>query len=130
MTKNIDEILQLSKEDLYEYIKKDDEIDVDVTLEELSDIGLDEDFGDKIGTDLLYKAKFSLPDFTSKKSLRKTWYRVRFVICTVYKTNPKIGEKDLISAVIASIGIAGNWATALVALAFKLGLDKVCAVYK
>ena len=130
MTNNIDEILQLSKEDLYEHIKADDEIDVDITLEELGDIGLDEDLGDRIGIDLLYRAKFSLPDLASKKSLRKTWYKVRFAICTIYKANPKIGEKDLISAVIATLGIAGNWATALVALALKLGLDEVCAVYK
>lgn len=130
MNNNIDEILQLSKEDLYEHIKADDEIDIDIPLEELADIGLDENLGDKVERDLLYRAKISLPDLASKKSLRKNWYKVRFAICTIYKENPKIGEKDLITAVIAALGVVGNWPVALIALALKLGLDKICAIYK
>lgn len=130
MTDHIDEILQLNKEDLYALLEDDNDIDVDVSLEELSSIDLEEDLDVKIGTDLLYNATFSLRTLSGKKSLRNVWRKVRFVICTIYKANPKIGEKDLISAVIATLGIAGNWATALVALALKLGLDKVCAIYK
>lgn len=130
MTNNIDEILKLNKEDLYALLEANNDIDVDVSLEELSNIDVEENFDVKIGIDLLYNATFSLRTLSGKKSLRNIWRKVRFVICTIYKANPKIGEKDLISAVIATLGIAGNWATALVALALKLGLDKVCSVYK
>lgn len=121
MSNYVDEVLQLSKEDLYKLLEEDNEIDVDINLENLSNLNVE--------TDTLLKAKFSLQSLSGKKSLRKIWLKVRLVTCTIYKENPKIGEKDLIDAVIVTLGISGNWAIALVALALKLGLDKVCAVY-
>lgn len=36
MTNNIDEILQLSKEDLYAILEADDDVNVDISLDELS----------------------------------------------------------------------------------------------
>lgn len=65
MTDHIDEILQLNKEDLYALLE--DDIDVDVSLEELSSIDLEEDLDVKIGTDLLYNATFSLRTLSGKK---------------------------------------------------------------
>ena len=43
MTDHIDEILQLNKEDLYALLEDDNDIDVDVSLEELSSIDLEEE---------------------------------------------------------------------------------------
>ncbi|ENV35472.1 hypothetical protein [Acinetobacter gerneri] len=130
MSNNIDEILKLNTEDLYKLMEADDAIDVDISLEDLSSLGIDESLGEKATTDLLSKAKLSLPVAPIQNSLRKIWPKVRFVICTIYKNDPKIGEKELIDAVIAALGISGNWAIALVALALKLGLDKLCSIYK
>lgn len=68
MTDNIDEILQLNKEDLYALLEANDDIDVDVSLEELSNIDSEENIDVKIGTDLLYNATFSLRTLSGKKA--------------------------------------------------------------
>lgn len=115
MTKNIDDLLKLNEEEIYKQLESYENLDIDVSLADLSEI--------KASDTEIYGGDKSLP---GKISLKKAWSKIRFVMCNIYKANPKIGDKELIDAVIAALGITGSWEVALVALALKKGLDKLC----
>lgn len=117
MSENINDLLKLSEEEIYKKLELDDNLDIDVALDDLLEV--------KASDTEIYSIDKAIP---GKISLKKAWSKIRSVMCNIYKENPKIGDKELIDAVIAALGIVGKWEVALVALALKKGLDKLCNV--
>lgn len=151
MINNIDEVLNLTNEELYELIKSDNNIDVDLTLNELSsaesfneelhepikfdsNIDVDSTLNELNSVESLNKnspielsPNLKVPYPLKKISLKKIRILVLRIICKIYKENPKIGDKDLIDAVIAALGIKGDWLIALIMLLIKAGLKNICS---
>ena len=86
MTNNIDEILQLSKEDLYAILEADDDVNVDISLDELSSTDYTQFADSEWNIEVSPRIKLS-PQFlgVGKKSLKKIWKAVLTIICKIYK---------------------------------------------
>jgi hypothetical protein len=117
MSEKIENLLHLSEEEIFQQLKSFDDLNIDVNLDDLSSLNDDDVENDVHSND---------KSIIKKASLKKAWRKINHVTCTIYKENPKIGDKELIDAVIAALGITGQWEIVLVALALKKGLNKIC----
>lgn len=149
MTNNIDVFMNLSNEDLYELIESDNSIDVDLTLNELTsteplnELIFTEALNELISIESLnelmsakplnekltveFTPMLKIPSQLKTISLKKMRLLVQKIICKIYKENPKISDKDLIDAVVALLGLKGDWVVALVILLINSGLKHLCS---